>query len=63
VLAAVRFLKGVKDAASKERMLAALDRLDTRIAEVGEDAADVRARDVARWREEVQRLGVPDDGK
>jgi len=44
-------------------MLAALDRLDTRIAEVGEDAADVRARDVARWREEVQRLGVPDDGK
>jgi len=63
VLAAVRFLEGLKDAASKDRMLAALDRLDARIAEVGEDAADVRAHVVVHWREQVQQLVVPNDAK
>lgn len=56
VLAAVRFLAGRKDAASKARMLAALDRLDARIADVGEEAVHLRADVVARWRERVQKL-------
>jgi hypothetical protein len=63
VLAAVRFLDGVADAGSRERMLAALDRLDARIAEAGEAAARVRADAVARLRERVRQLEAREAAK
>lgn len=59
LLAAVACLLELEDVVSMERMLAALGRLDARVAEVGEDEADARAADVADWIERVRRLGEP----
>jgi hypothetical protein len=56
VLAATRFLVEERDLESKDRMLAALDRIAT------VEGADAHA--VARWRGRVEALGTPsEDGK
>lgn len=55
VLAAIRFLVFARDAASKDRMLASLDRIGA--------AEDADADALARWRRRVQDLGTPGENE